>query len=285
VFITPPGGTAEPGQLTAGANGTFQVTVPFRQFAAHEIELRDASGAVVDSASVTVTSVDGSTIDVATTNGGHLVLTVSHHGGPNGAPSMGTGTYSPAAAVPTTTASTTTTSSTTTTTSAPVTSSTNPPATNSVATTSVGSSRTGWWLALVGAGVAMVAVGAVALARRRPQSDYDDCGAVYGWSVTLKWEHSEPYSFLGITGASEEQAARNGNQLLRNRLTNERPSIDQYLQEYADGITCRPPCVKRVEFKEEPEYWDEPVARGDRVVCYVRKTVEVIIYCEAPADD
>jgi hypothetical protein len=285
VIITPDGGTPEAGQLTAGANGTLQVTVPFRQFAPHEIEFRDASGAVVDSASVTVTSVDGSTIDVTTAKGGQLVLTVSHHGGPNGAPSMGTGTYSPAAAPPASLA-TTSSSSTSSTTTTLV-----PPSTDrlgtgspSAATASDESSRTAWWIALIAIGVVLAAVG-VAVARRAEPADYDDCSAVYGWSITLKWEHSEPYSFLGITGASEEQAGRNGNQLLRNRLTNQRPAIDTQLQEYADGIGCRAPCVKRVEFKEDPEHWDDPVARGDKVVCYVRKTIEVIVYCEGPAVD
>lgn len=275
---------AEPGTLEAGANGTFGVTVPFRQFAMHEIAFRDASGADVDSASVTVTSVDGSTIDVPTTMGGHLVLTVSHHGGPNGAPSMGTGAYTPPAAAPATSSSTTSSTTTTTTITASATESS--AAGGSLTTAKGGSSAAAWWVALIALGVAMAATGGVYVARRRPEpADYDDCGAVYGWSITLKWEHSEPYSFLGITGASEEQAGRNGNQLLRNRLTNERPAIDTFLHEYADSISCRPPCVKRVEFKEDPEHWDEPVARGDKVVCYVRKTIEVIVYCEAPAAD
>ena len=280
VVITPPGGTAEPGTLTGGANGTFQVTVPFRDFAMHEIEFRDATGAVVDSASVTVTSVDGSTIDVTTTKGGHLVLTVSHHGGPNGAPSMGAGTYTPPAAAPATTSTTTTT----TTTRVPTTPSEGrlPAGGAPAPASSTGTSKDAWWIALIALGVVLVGAGAVSLVRRRREPpDYDTCGAIYGWSVTVKWELSEPYSFLG---ASEEQAARNGNQRLRNRLTVERPAIDKYLQDYADSITCRSPCTKRVEFKESPEHWDEPVARGDHVVCYVRKNVEVIIYCDAPPD-
>jgi hypothetical protein len=112
-------------------------------------------------------------------------------------------------------------------------------------------------------------------------TDPDDVPCDYneGWHIMLKYERSEPYGFW--KGVSEEDAARRGDQYLRNRLTNEEPGIRKFLQDWADGIQCRAPCVKHVIWEEAPVYWEEPKDHGNRVVCYMRAPFGIVVECRS----
>jgi len=112
-----------------------------------------------------------------------------------------------------------------------------------------------------------------------PETNHLGCSGSAGYSITLKYEHGEKYSTLGILGPSEEDAARRGRMYLQNRITNERPDIDAFLEAWAQSIECEPPCRKVITRSEEPAYWADPVTVRDRVISYVRKTISIDVDC------
>ena len=82
---------------------------------------------------------------------------------------------------------------------------------------------------------------------------------------------------------AEQDAARRGNQYLRNRLNGEEPAIREFLRSWADGLNCAAPCEKHVIWEEAHVFWEEPKDHGDHVTCYMRAPFGIAVECRMPA--
>jgi hypothetical protein len=118
--------------------------------------------------------------------------------------------------------------------------------------------------------------------RPKPTDDDDvPCDYNEGWHIMLKYEYSEKYGFF--SGFSEKQAGEQAEQYLRNRLTTELPGVREWLKNWADGIQCRPPCVKHVIWESyEKPHWDDLRSSDGSVHAYVRESIGVVVECRMP---
>lgn len=211
VVVTPLGGASENGTVTTNANGSVAIVVPYRAIGlSHHVEMRDGAGAVVDSVDVVVPA--GNTpVKVITQKGVSLTLLTSHSGGPNGAPSSGSGEYTPTTAVTSAPAP----SDNTTPDDTPTSDDSSPTAMNDEG----GADRTGVWAGITALGTLTIVGGIVVVARTgRPVTVVDaqtgdtymiavegcDCDALRNELQEVKYQEGR---LLRLIQAQKEWAA------------------------------------------------------------------------------